>query len=677
MATIGSGGTAGTSPKTPVTSYGYQQCYNPEPEQVFTLSWPENFTDLTDYRPALNPNIFPPSSFPSKFNSQEATCKNMILTNLKGDYLSPRNYIRVRKDLRVASCKTDELAGPYTVDRQECTNVSRDAASNMRGVCDITGAYPDLRKIAEVTKDGEVLEVFWTPYSHNVGCGFNEEKPNCGIGDGTNMNTKEFLYVLKKRDGFNPSQVTDCIVRWDENSHHNNPCSHYFDIYIAQDLYEKLQTVPTGPYVPLPTTDPEYEYDQKYHVFKQVMENCHEENTFTPITYPEGYNFPPDFFDTPFMTSGFASPGKEKIAPEPAEIIDYCKFVVYAQPVFIAQNSLHKINEYEIGEPGLPVFNECSPGEVAPNPNTCPVIPPDPPGYVRPSCFAKIGKIKLTNTNLTDFIFQVYASFDKPNNFYLKDTGGTYTKIFEYISTPDKPSQNRFHNPALQLTNLEFTAQAQWTWATPVCKPAIYLYPEKEAEMNVRLNVDGKITVSDPLYDKNYGWNVKAYPDGRIINKSDNIEHLTLLRQGYGGQAFNRIYPYLYYEADVNGVTLPKAGWVVKNSNLKTQISKIMKDIGFNGQEISDFLSYWLPRLTEKPYYFVSLMPEEMINRKETLFFSQTPDTLIRARFVFEGLNLPTFVTPLSIPKHTRSGFTVTDWGGTLVGESCSEVRVR
>ena len=111
---------------------------------------------------------------------------------------------------------------------------------------------------------------------------------------------------------------------------------------------------------------------------------------------------------------------------------------------------------------------------------------------------------------------------------------------------------------------------------------------------------------------------------------------------------------------------------------IKDQISKVLKQIGFNEKEIGDFVEYWIPRLQTKPYYFVTLIPENVINEKEKLTFSKQPDTLIRTRVIFEGLDYPVSVSPLSsIPSHARSGFVATDWGGTIVGESCTDVSVK
>ena len=43
-------------------------------------------------------------------------------------------------------------------------------------------------------------------------------------------------------------------------------------------------------------------------------------------------------------------------------------------------------------------------------------------------------------------------------------------------------------------------------------KPVIYLYPEQEQEVSVRLEYDGELTCTYPEY--NDGWTVTAEPDG-------------------------------------------------------------------------------------------------------------------------------------------------------------------
>jgi hypothetical protein len=218
---------------------------------------------------------------------------------------------------------------------------------------------------------------------------------------------------------------------------------------------------------------------------------------------------------------------------------------------------------------------------------------------------------------------------------------------------------------------MEFITENQWTWATPWCKPAIYLYPPKEMALNVKLSLNGKLTKSIPDYGVN-GWDVIAHPDGKLTTY--NLQPI--------------INNYLYYEADIKDIELPKEGWVMAAKDIPDHVGTILTQIGFNQAEIADFMKYWIPRLTDKPYYFVTLLLESTINEKETLSLSVlqptthnsqpiTPDSMIRTRVAFEGLDTPIKVNSLAIPSHSRNGFTLTDWGGTIVGKSCTDITVK
>ena len=64
-------------------------------------------------------------------------------------------------------------------------------------------------------------------------------------------------------------------------------------------------------------------------------------------------------------------------------------------------------------------------------------------------------------------------------------------------------------------------------------KPVIYLYPEEETSVTVRLDYDGELTTTYPAYEN--GWTVTAAPDGTLT--------------GAAGQTYN----YLYWEGVSDG----------------------------------------------------------------------------------------------------------------------------
>lgn len=256
-----------------------------------------------------------------------------------------------------------------------------------------------------------------------------------------------------------------------------------------------------------------------------------------------------------------------------------------------------------------------------------------------------------------------YDVFYHLGAFYLRDKIDETTYV--YGGSSEGPPQTVDQNPSLQLGRLWFQLVNSWTAFTPVCKPAVYLYPEKPQEVAVKLDIAGNITVSDPVYNPQTGWNIKANPDGAIQQlNNEAIEQ-------------SRRYPYLYYEADLNDGYKPQQGWVVERSDIKNQISNIMKILGLNEKERNDFVDYWTPRLVSKPYYFAGLVPIEDIDNQEALSISPPPANIIRVRLIFEGLDYPISVPLPKLSEIKRNGFTVVDWGGTLVGQSCEGKKIQ
>lgn len=625
-------------PSQPVETYKLASCYAPEPNVKITLKWPDNFTNLTDNRVTLNPAVF--GDKPPTFDS-EAGCYPMLLKDTNGNQLASRNYIRVRQNVRISSCKTDELAGPFTTDKAKCASPSVNAALTHRGICTLDG-YPDLRKVAEVKQNSDVFEIFWNPFSHNVGCNYDPNKPNCSIGDRSNINLREFIYVLKKRDAFPPdNSATDpskCKVLWDAGSTNKNACSHYLDVYMAEDLYKKLSGTQ-----PVPTSDPDY---GAYDFYKKAIDNCKEQSLFTPVVDIPTLSFPPTFIDTPFRIADFSF-ALGKIVPEtPFEMANYLYYYYAIAPSFFPP----KTNLIQIAK-SMNTLSVCPPTDAS--------ITPTPLPTNTPGCYAPLGTVTFQKDTNVYTIFTVFSNLDTPQTFYFQQKDDPNETVYQYTPTEENLPSNLKHAPALQLTALEFTAENMWTWATPQCKPAIYLYPEKPTQVHVKLNIKGELTKSNPLYHTESGWNVTAYPDGKILQA-------------------NTTYPYLFYEAEIKGVSLPKEGYIWSSSELPLQLQSLLHTIGFSQKETADFLDYWLPRLKEKPYYFVSLIPENQINREEKLQLSPAPDTLIRARVVFEGLDAPISIPPpQAVPSHKREGFVVADWGGSIVGKSCTDITVK
>lgn len=179
-------------------------------------------------------------------------------------------------------------------------------------------------------------------------------------------------------------------------------------------------------------------------------------------------------------------------------------------------------------------------------------------------------------------------------------------------------------------------------------KPVIYLYPEETTDLTVQLEPEGGFTVTEPAY--NGGWNVTAYPDGRLYNHGDK-QH----------------YPYLFWEGRGGTYAFPETYWVVEREEVQNFLQKQLREFGFNAVEISDFTEFWLPRMQESAYYKIGFHGTEAMNQIAPMTLSEKPDNVLRILMDYQGLDAPVAENPPSyIPAFERDGFTVTEWGGVL-----------
>ena len=159
------------------------------------------------------------------------------------------------------------------------------------------------------------------------------------------------------------------------------------------------------------------------------------------------------------------------------------------------------------------------------------------------------------------------------------------------------------------------------------------------------LKPEGGFTYSEPAY--NGGWDVIAFPDGRLVDTHSRKEYPYLFWEGRGG----------YYE-------IPEQGFVVERVGVERLLREKLSLIGLNNTEIDDFVEYWVPEMQAKPYYFVTFMGNQAMDALAPLTVDPQPDTVIRVLMDFIPLDQPIDVEPLMLRTIPRKGFTVVEWGG-------------
>ena len=178
-------------------------------------------------------------------------------------------------------------------------------------------------------------------------------------------------------------------------------------------------------------------------------------------------------------------------------------------------------------------------------------------------------------------------------------------------------------------------------------KPVIYLYPEEETEISVKLTVDGELTCTYPAYED--GWTVTALPDGTLTD------------------ADGKVYNYLYWEALSPTKFDFSQGFCVKGEDTAEFLEEALAELGLNRREANEFIIYWLPLMQHNEYNVIAFQGDAYTDSAQ-LQIDPNPDTLIRVFMAWyesdEYVDIPT--QELTAPE--RVGFTVVEWGGSQVG---------
>jgi len=180
-------------------------------------------------------------------------------------------------------------------------------------------------------------------------------------------------------------------------------------------------------------------------------------------------------------------------------------------------------------------------------------------------------------------------------------------------------------------------------------KPVLYVYPEKNnTEVQLSLDYDGSLTTVYPAFTKENCWEFTADKDGTITMG-------------------DREYNYLFWEGEDNRKTKIDIGYCVAKEDLVPFLEKELSELGLNDKEMDDFITYWLPRLSQNKYNLISFDSREYVDVAK-LQIKPAPDTLIRVFMTYKGVDKQTEITaPDKVRTPERKGFTIVEWGGSML----------
>ena len=179
-----------------------------------------------------------------------------------------------------------------------------------------------------------------------------------------------------------------------------------------------------------------------------------------------------------------------------------------------------------------------------------------------------------------------------------------------------------------------------------VKKPVIYLYPQKEQNVNVTLSDPDRLLCSYPSYKES--WQVIAQPDGTLKDVKTGRELYSLYYESYAKKPYQ----------------MEKEGFVVKGEDITAFLEEKLAALGLSEKETEEFIIYYLPILGQNPYNYIRFATTEEIDANMSLAIEPKPDSLIRVCMIYKGLEKPVEVTEQKLETPDRTGFVAVEWGG-------------
>ena len=177
-------------------------------------------------------------------------------------------------------------------------------------------------------------------------------------------------------------------------------------------------------------------------------------------------------------------------------------------------------------------------------------------------------------------------------------------------------------------------------------KPVIYLYPEAETDVTVRLDYAGDLTCTYPAYDG--AWRVAAAPDGTLTDER--------------GQT----YRYLYWEGTDNVQYDFSEGFCVPGSETAAFLEDALAQLSLTRAEANEFIIYWLPQMEQNAYNLISFQSDAYTDAAK-LTITPQPDTLLRVFMAWKPLTKAVEIAPQTLTAPERTGFTAVELRGAKV----------
>ena len=178
-----------------------------------------------------------------------------------------------------------------------------------------------------------------------------------------------------------------------------------------------------------------------------------------------------------------------------------------------------------------------------------------------------------------------------------------------------------------------------------ISKPILYLYPEKDTNMNITFEDPSVLETTYPKY--NNGWDVFVKRDGSIYDKK------------------GKYYYALYWDEQKIHTVDFNEGFYVTADKAIDFLEEKLSYIGLNDKERNEFIMYWLPILEKNKKSLVYFELTDERNSYSKVSMNPKPDSLLRIVIHIKKVNKKTQIKEEKLTTFDRKGFTAVEWGGT------------
>ena len=209
---------------------------------------------------------------------------------------------------------------------------------------------------------------------------------------------------------------------------------------------------------------------------------------------------------------------------------------------------------------------------------------------------------------------------------------------------------------------------------TVMLKPAIYLYPDKEQKVEVKLGKSIKYINTIPNYHK--GWVVMAKPTGILYDLQPQYTNCDELPYNEFGFEYSKkaceanAYPYIYWDGVQLLKPLPnkELGFIVSKDDIDNFLNDKADIMKFNSDEKAEFVSYWSYRMkgTGWDNFRVYFLQNEEVDEYLPINVSPKPTSSNRIQIIISKAEGNEEIGEQPLIPISRTGFTLVEWGGVI-----------